>query len=191
MEKLIFRYYEYFYSRMSGFLNFDFTPTEKDKKIVENFLKLLQKEGYDLNGLGEDFFWKYFCFSFNYWFGKNTRNGLNKPMFSWIIGPENYKRWINKSEDYKYWYENNLLRFCDIKNSDIFTKNIIEMDQIASIEYMEREKERFYNEDKGIMNCLAFTNLYDINSNLCLGCINNISCKTIKYSEEGIYGKVQ
>jgi len=61
--ELIKRLYGQFYSRVSGFNNYEFRFIDQYRKMTDTFLKLINKE-YDLNSIGYNFWFDYFAYAF-------------------------------------------------------------------------------------------------------------------------------
>jgi hypothetical protein len=166
LEEIICDYYEYFYKKLTSNIFYIFYPTNQHKKIIKNFILLHEKSGISKFSITEDYLFNFLTLQFEYFKDKYTRLGKNKVQFSWIIGSEAYKRWINKSKDWKWWIDNNLLKIYNIRKEDLIQYKI------------KKFKEYNYSEIKKQHNlglCLLETLLYS-NCNECKSCEEKIDC---------------
>lgn len=159
----------------------DLTINKQDKE-VENFFKRLSKKGNNVDSLGIDFLNKYLGFQFAYWLDKDIKR--RNVSLSWIIGKKAIDRWeaIENIENALYWTNIRLLE----KGVDMYEIKYL-FDIESRVSYVESEVEdierkRFYNEVRGLLNCLERTTLY-IKSSICFSCKFKLDCKKILRSE--------
>jgi hypothetical protein len=183
MYELVKRLYQYMYQLCANYDDYEFTPTDKECVMMKNFLRTLDAK-YQLISISHGFLVRYFLFQFNYWHKLKTRFE-GRVMLGWVIGPKALNRWFERDDRGKADYltnvyftnkkgvsYNNILALFQEKSSN-FNK-IIELNEIE-----EREKKRFYNTDRGLLNCMETTFLYNGKSILCLQCIHKSDCKKI------------
>jgi hypothetical protein len=177
----IIKFYEYFYKKLSGDFNYIYRLSKKDKIIIENFLKLFEKNGVKKESLGKEFWFNYFSFQFEYWRTKYTYLGKNKVLLSWIIGIEAYKRWINKSKNWKWFSDNNLIKLFNINKSDLIPKNQNKKNFEIDRQNQENLKKQFEQKGENKLGlCLLYTDLFYNSSKICLSCKDKIDCEKIK-----------
>lgn len=178
-KQTILRFYEYFYSKLTANNDFVVHLNKKEKISLDNYIKIISKE-IKLESIGEEFWYDYFCFQFEFWRTKYTRLGKNKVKFNWVIGKESWKRWNSRVECFRYFHEIGFVKMFDIKKSDLIKiqKTNIDFTQIRPIE--ELIKSSKYNTKEGFQNCIMLTELYNEKSELCQNCIEKDLCIEIK-----------
>jgi len=185
--ELIINIYIYFYQKITGSLK-TYEPKDREKKLIENFIKKLDKE-VGKGSWGFDYLFNYFAFQFEYWRDKETQ--IKSFYLSWFLGNKAFDRWKNKNENYYYFCEEGILKEYKI-NKNLLSSLILstQKDFIQLKTYIEIEKQRYYNEDKGFNHCLISTDLYNHRSTLCLTCKFKVDCKqTLKQIYPFIYEK--
>lgn len=181
-REVITSFYEYFYSKLSGFKEYEFKISKRESKSIDNFLVSISRE-VSLHSLGKEFWYQYFCFHFEYWRPKITRLGKNRVKFNWIIGKEAWSRWQNRYEGFMYFCEVNLCTQFEIKKSDIVPQmERVEKDYLKINELEEFLKSINYNTKESLGMCILNTTLYNDSSSLCKGCFSKLDC--IKILEE-------
>ena len=167
MEEKIGKLYEFFYVLVSGNRFYEFNPTEVQKKTIQNFIVMLPI------GVGDEWLFEYFCFSFAKRETQKTRFGKGKVMLNWVVGKKSLRTYMEATEEEKYWGEEFRLRHK--LTNPLFTYTKI----IPSSDYKNKERLRFYNTDAGLLHCLEM-NLFEENNKNCLFCINRKFCKNGK-----------
>lgn len=175
--------FNYFYYKIYKNANFKLDlAVNKQHTQVDNFIKLLAKH-HPLPSVGVNFLIDYFCFAFHYWSDKDTKRKIS---LGWIIGKKTFKRWLERSDNYQYWYFKFLHEY-DI-NLDQLRLQLANSEAIHSFENEaekngldpaeELEKVRFTGEAR-LYNCLQHTTLYHHKSGTCLSCPNKRECKSL------------
>lgn len=170
-ESETIKFFEYFYRKITNNELFSLTYTDKDKKTTQNFIKKVQKKYGD--GIGFDWLFFYFSFQFMYWDEKRTKLGKRRVYFNWIIGNKALKRFIEKDNNQIYFSE----LFCrqyEIKKGDLIKTEQKTHTDISKRE--EEEKERFYGNTEGFLNCIENTTFYNRKSKFCFSCLFKNSC---------------
>src|SRR5579872_1528181 len=158
LEKKIETSYEFFYRKISGFPDWDFIPTEREKISILNFANKLKK--FYAESIGSDWLFDFFSFQFNYWQGKYTRlgtSGLAK--IEWLIGEAAILRWGVRPVAYKWIIRMNLFNKISISLDEFNTTLGAKYEKELNI-WEEDEKKRYFNTNKGFLNCLQKTTLY-------------------------------
>jgi len=173
---LIIKIYSFFYQRITGHIT-NYEIKDREKKLIDNFEKKLNKE-VGKGSWGFDYLFNYFAFQFEYWRDKETQ--IKSFYLSWFLGNKAFDRWKNKNKNYLYFCEEGILKEYKIdKNllsSFLFIKK---RDFVLINSYIEIEKKRFHNKEKGFAHCLISTDLYNHRSVLCLTCKSKIECQNI------------
>jgi len=152
----------------------EFELSEKDLKLVFNFINLLNDNKNSLYSIGKDYITKYFIFQFDYWKGLDTRFGQKIPL-SWFIGKKAYLRWVNRKE-HDLWHAKNTAKKYNLGKIKNKKKN---RDLLKIQKYEELEKSRFFNKTIGFVNCIETTTLYNHRSLNCMVCKYNKDCKKL------------
>lgn len=189
-RRLIVYLYDLFYCKVYD-VNFKLNlHMQKQDMVLDKFIDYLDEE-YGINHVTVDLLIKYFSFQFSYWADQNisVKKGLGKRiMFSWIVGKKAFARWKDSKNKSKVWYFTKEITI-DIDIDEIYTIFEIEEthDLIKPSDYEIREKRRFYNTDRGFLNCIENTTLYAYDSSLiCIKCKFKSECKKLlksKYPE--------
>lgn len=166
----IISFYEYFYSHKYGNSSYKFKPTEKAVEVIEKFLHYLDLK-YKLVCLGKDFLTRYYTFQFKRVEGQvfkrfSSKDKAGKVQIYDIVGKKAIEYWENR--DVKFDFTINMPINIDRK-IDYLSISISE----------EIEKKRFYNTDRGILNCLEKTSLFDHKSVICVLCSFKNNCKKL------------
>lgn len=170
--------YQLFYSRVYGNSSYVFKPTERMEKMILKFLSMVDNK-YKLETIGVNFIVSYFTFQFNYWDGLELNNYSKRIDLSFIIGEKAFDRWVNRNQNFDW----------TISESKFLKKNKISISQIKNFfkesdynvvnKFEEIEKKRFFATDKGFLNCIEKTTLYNNKSGLCLSCNFKDDCKKL------------
>lgn len=167
----IISYYGYFI-RAIGYKNYTTKPlSANEKKVTEHFIQILQKQ-YSLSSIGPNFLFQYFTFQFQYYSTLKMRWG-KWIMLPWIIGEKAFKRWEKKKENWWYWCEK-FLQEKNVKFDEIVHR---EINGVTLNQWEELEKGKYFNTDKGLVNCLNHTTLYNSHSLFCMRCQFRRKCK--------------
>lgn len=169
-QKLLFELYSYFYKNYFDLKDsYKFNPTEKNKKLAEQFISSVITES-----RGFRFIWTYFIFQFNYYSELELVNNYGKLQLSYILGKSSIKRWELRDIEFDY-----TLEFSEKVNfSYFFEKRISEA--VNSRESVDILKKRLHhNSDFGLNYCLENTSLYTARHIPCLTCKHKLACKRI------------
>ena len=185
--------YQYCYSKVSGNKSFLFSPRGSEVKLINSFCELLE-EHYGKDTVDINFLFSFFVFQFEYWHDKETRFGKGRVMLNWVIGPKSFERWCNRHEKWDY-FSNEFAREYGINKSDVLEiVNYVEKDGsdkydiFSNIENTERR--RFHNTERGFLNCIQLTTMYNNKTKWCILCKNSASCKkALKSKYPGIYSE--
>jgi len=168
--------YEYFFVKMTGWKNYKFRPSDNQEKQISNFVKLLHKN-YHLLSIGPNFLIDYYTFQFKYWSELDTRFE-GKVMLNWVVGKKALDRWDNKQSSWNYFLQEFIKRFNIDK--DILVAKLNGVKIVNKIPLQDIEKLRFYNTERGFVNCIEVTTLYNHRSKLCIFCKFKKDCKKLK-----------
>ena len=173
--------YQLFYQKMYGNDDYVFNPSEQALKQINKFLVLLN-ERYKLETIGVNFLITYFVFQFDYWNKceiKEKTNWSNRIQLTGIIGDKAFVRWNTRDINFDWtMYQSEFLRKYKIitrEIKDFFKEEKTLITNIAE----ELEKKRFYQTDRGFLNCIQTTTLYNHHSKLCILCKSKVDCKTM------------
>jgi len=161
MREKVVKLYEYFYQIFSNYRDFEFRPTDRQKKTIDNFLLLLTPSH------GEEWLFDYFCFQFGRYYTMNTRFGKGKIMLNWVIGKKSLDYYKNASDEEKY-YGREVKRKFSLKNP------LIEV-HTTKLTHLDIERKRFYNTDLGLLHCREL-DLYEEKNKYCIMCKNKNYC---------------
>lgn len=176
-KEIIREFYEYFNSKLTGNPRFDFKLRQNEITIIDNFFKLLIKQGYIIDSFGKEFWFNFISFQFEYWRTKNTFLGKNKIYFQWIIGEGAWNRFLTRNVDYIYFCEVGFNKFFNIIKEDLIpTKN---EKQQYKFNFGEEIKS-FFNEEEKLGGCYLYSNLYNRDNKECESCKEKINCLKIK-----------
>lgn len=169
-ESDVCKRYELFFSIVTGFKDYSFTPTIQQRKIISNFLVLLDAN-FNLNSIDDNFLYDYFSFHFSRKFDRKTRFGKGIVPLNHICGKKALQEWLNKDEYWKYFVDEFLDKF-KIKRKQF---EPYKLETLKNIE--EEERKRFFNTDQGFLNCLTIDIKYSVKSKYCLICKYRKDCK--------------
>lgn len=169
--------YTYFYSKIYNNSNYKFEPSSKSLESISKFLNLLDAK-YKLECIGIHFLSMYFLFQFDYWSKLDIKAFNNKIQLNFIIGKKAFERYINRDSNFDYQiYESHLLNVISLNEIKNFFIEDTYLNKLNKFE--EIEKNRFYNTDKGFLNCIQHTTLYYHISSHCIACKFKINCKDL------------
>ena len=154
--------YERCVSSVTGNFNFTFTPSERDNKVILNFLSFIDKE-YSLHNIGEQFLYEYVLFAFSSRYNQKTRFGKGIVYVNHVFGQKQFKYWIERDEHYKYHIDN----FANLFKIYLSKK---EKFQFSNLPNEEKIKKQYLNTENGLINCLEFTSLFSFHSINCRIC---------------------
>jgi|SRR5690554_1106406 len=167
---------------------YTYTPNKTDDKTIQRFLDRWEKRGIMKESLGIRFLYSYFCDSYNFW--TDGGRDLKTVPLNWILGEPQMGRWDRRIEQFKYSYEEGLLKHSNIPTlTDLLSVNNTYSESISE----EYERGRFHNLAEGFINCLLETSLYSNKSKWCESCRFADECKkelTIKSPDLALKRKV-
>jgi hypothetical protein len=180
-KEVIINFYQYFYSKLTSYRDFVFTPTKKEKVSLDNFLNLVDKK-IPLPSIGKVYWYDYFCLQFDYWRTKQTRLGKNKVNFNWIIGKEAWARWEMRVENFRFFTEAGFVALFEVRRSDL----IKDFEYIGEGNRIGQDIVRLsrHNTKEGFVSCIYLTDLYTENNEFCHSCNEKILCMKLKEEKE-------
>ena len=173
----VIQLYELYYSKKYGNSSYKFKPTPKADLLIDKFITYLDNK-YNLVCLGQHFITKYFNFQFlrvkDQQFKRfASKNVAGRVQIYDIVGAKAIEYWEKRNIEFDFLI-------------DPYIQVEIELPEVHISE--EIEKKRFYNTERGMVNCLEKTSLYNHKSQLCLLCKKKISCKKLlKINYNNIY----
>lgn len=186
-KELIIRFYTYFYQRRFNSPKYKYRPSERALKIINTFLKLLEKH-FGLNMIGEEFLWGYFVYQFNYWRDAQLEAMYGKFRIELVIGKKALQRYIDNEYD-NMWVigKSEILSKYDFNSSDLIPPApVTPFTGAGEI----KVKQRFYGTSRGFLTCLETTTLYNHQHKCCLFCKFKNDCKQVlKDNYRNIYDK--
>lgn len=176
MKALVRQTYQEFIRKLWGKPTFVYDESDRDESCIDTFKNLLDKE-YGLESIGRTFIYDYFCFQLDYWKNMETRFGKKIPI-AWFIGKKAFERWKNNPEE-DLWHAYQTAEEFGIHIGLIHTAGPVTFDVLELKESEETEKTRFHNTNKGMLNCIESTTLYNHRSPLCISCNFKKECKKL------------
>lgn len=181
LEENIVQYYEYFYSKKYSNQKYIFTPSSRAIDAIAEFIQYLEKR-HKLITLGQRFLSRYFSFQF-----KRVENMVIKRFSSKdksgriqiydIIGRKAIEYWESRDVEYDY----TLIHTVALFKEPLLQKEVINLAE-------ELERKRFFNTNRGQVNCLEKTTLFNHKSTNCLLCNFKRECKLLlKVNYQHIY----
>lgn len=175
----VIKFYQHYTRELLLHSGYIFKPSQKEIGVIEKFLNVLS-EYYGLESIGEDFLDKYFQFQFLYWKDLKTRFNDYKPI-GWFIGQKAFNRWKDSDKSKaSFIVRKHLTQPLKIKSiKPVLTQNNGEI-IFQILKQEEINKQRYFNQDKGLGYCVMTTTLYHPKSSLCLKCKNIADCKELQ-----------
>lgn len=166
--------YKLMYCKVTGNMNYSFNHNDRDKKVIQNFLKTIDVE-YSLNNIGKQFLFQYISFAFCQRYDQKTRFGKGVVYVNHVFGAKQFEAWKNRPEEYMYHIGN----FCDLFRIKfpVLIENKINYD-LLSLEEEEIKKMKL-NSTEGLLNCIDLTTLYSPKSINCRLCKYRNDCKEL------------
>jgi len=165
MKEKVITLYEYLYGISSGNQNFEYHPTERETKIIDNFIEKLTPSH------GEEWLFDFLCYQFSRYIDQNTRYGKGKIMIGWVLGDKAIQKFKEASEEERYYGEQFKVNF-NVQNP---IKQPIETVEISK-DYKNRERSRFYGTERGLIHCNE-NSLYEELNKFCMTCKFKGYCK--------------
>lgn len=170
--------YELFYKKFYTNKNYKFIPTEDALKKIEKFIILLDKQ-YKLETISLNFLISYFIFQFNYWSDLKIKSFNERISLSFIIGSKAFERWISRDQNFDWTLYT--FKFTEKYGISIsYIKDFFSEQEISQLNKAEEiEKKRFSNTERGLLNCIERTTLFNHKSQICLLCKDKCDCKKL------------
>lgn len=173
--KIIIKIYEELYRQATMSDNFTFRNNDNEVKMIWRFIEWFQKTYPNQQNIGVII--KYFEFQFSHYEGVITSYGKNSIMIGWIIGKKAQERWMSRDIK-KYWVVRyRLNKEVGLKLQRIFKtkQQLLKLHQNKKLltkihDYEEKDKQRFYNTEKGFVYCTIMTTMFNPISIWCNGC---------------------
>ena len=183
---LLVDFYPQFYKRLNGNEKYKFIHSEDRTEKLIKFATVVCSL---VDDIGEDICKQYLSYAFGKYAGRKNHKGIENafPM-GWIISANLFREflstpgWIKASNDRKITAERKKFSKLGVKEiKSKFRKNEEWEERarlISNISILEEnEKKRFYNSIKGFAWCIDNTTLINPNSEICLNCKFEKSCK--------------
>lgn len=175
--------YEYFYQRKYQSPKYKFKPTSQALSKINEFIQLLD-EKYDLHTLGSNFLINYFVFQFNRVHDQVFKRFAGKDVGGKvqiydIIGKKAFQYWTERDTQFDFILQNSANSKIKISIAEI--KSLLEEQESrpSILTSEEIEKKRFHNTDRGLVNCIQSTSLFNHQSYYCRMCSFKSVCKNI------------
>ncbi len=136
-------------------------------KAIRNFYDFINSQFF----VGEQWWFDYFCFQFEYFCEKDTQFGKGKILPNWVFGKQAYERWVNRDDEFWVYWVDKFIEKYKIERPKIevgVSRKSIEI-------FRENERKRFFNSDYGLLHCKT-NNLFNLESKLCRICKFNSIC---------------
>lgn len=148
--------------------------SQRNKQICDDFLQKLN-ELYHIETIGVDFLWNYLIFQFEYWKKLDLESRGKAIDISYVYGKRALDRYINRDQNFD-WQISERARTYDKKafEKKVNLQTLIDKDSRYNADDLYREK--FFNTDLGLSNCITYTSLFDYASNYCKECIFKDQC---------------
>lgn len=170
--------YELFYKKKYGNEKYLFKPTSAYLKLIDKFLSKLDKK-YNIDSIGVNFLLNYFIFQFEYWDNLTISTFSERINLQMILGDKALDRFYNRNSNFDYkFYESKFIIKNDISLSKI-KDHFKEQENNLTIKFEEKEKKRFHGTDRGFLNCIEKTTLFNHFSSLCVVCKFKVDCKIL------------
>lgn len=167
--------YELLYREKYGNEKYIFKPTPRAEQEISNFLLFFDKR-YKLITLGKDFLFRYFNFQFRRVDGLilkrfSSKDKSGKIQIYDIIGKKAIEYWLTRDVNFDFITEIDAV---------ISKQTIIGEETVSSTnKHEELEKKRFHNTNRGFLNCVEKTSLFNHKSTNCVLCIFKNTCKSV------------
>lgn len=160
MEEEAIKYYEYFYNKVND-SRFEVTRSERQLKIISNFLKLFGERS-------QEDLYEFICFQFSRVHKQDTEIG--KIQLNWIFGKKALTYWKGRDETQIY--------FMRVFKQKYKVKNTLKPKvSINTGSYHNNERLRFFNKNRGYLHCQEIGNSFRESNSICLKCKFNNICK--------------
>lgn len=161
---LLIKTFEHYYRQVYNDLGYRVSVSDNEK-LINNFFKILDKEGYPKHSIGLNFLNNYFAFQVEYWQTKETKI---KPTLNWFIGKKAIDRYFDVED-------RDLKNYFVTLNTQTITPYEEEKDKG---DYEDKLRKANHNKDNGLLFCLENTSLY-ISSATCITCKFKEPCKKL------------
>lgn len=161
MKKDAIKLFEYFNKKQYNNPRYFLDRSERNLKIIDNFLKIFgERTKYDL--------YDFVCFQFSRLHDQEIK--LSCIQLNWVFGKKALSYYNKRNEQQIY--------FMRLFKMKFKIKNIL--DKSAKIyygEYYKKERERFFNTNRGYIHCQEMGILYSHKSPECFRCKFKKYCK--------------
>lgn len=175
LKEIVIEAYEVFSRKVHDLPKFEFKPTERELKQIDGFIAVLDKK-YSSNSLGREFIFNFMAFQYDY-YSTLDHQAKNRIPLNWVAGKKGLDRWINRTEEDLYhctMYARELGLHVGLIKTGIKKKK----NNVSTLSHHEEiEKQRFYNKDGGLVNCIETTTLFNDKSSWCKLCKHKVKCK--------------
>jgi hypothetical protein len=164
VKRKVKKLYTEFFNKTSD-VKVDITFSEKDEKMIDNFIKLLP------DYVDEDWLFDFMLFGFGRYADKETHCGKGNVQLNWVIGKKAIEAYNNKTEQQLY----HISKFKIEKGINKRRKQVIPLSDL----YLNTERSRFLNTERGFLHCKENLLSYETNK-VCLKCKFKKICKNEK-----------
>lgn len=191
---ILIEFYPEYYKQVSGSKKYRFKLDDKRESQIDKFVDYVF-EKIKPETIGEDLIRRYLQFAFGNMIGRENPWGkVNAFPLNWIIARAVLDKFF-KAKGYEKYRRTKKLK--SQGNSILLIKSKTEKIEIEQQkqkfflnikQHEEKEKEKFFNTEKGRVWCIDFTTLYNPKSKYCEDCKFKDSCiNLLKTNFDGLY----
>lgn len=163
------KFYEYFYSKISGQQNYIYKLRKQERSCVESFLK-------QVDGWGDESLFNYLLFAFSKYEGLDTNQGRNNIKIMWVFGTKTFNEYKNRDVERNSYYSNLMGKTYRIKKEDLIEQESV---KLSFGLLNQKERRRFQDKDRQFLHCIE-NELYDEKSSDCIICSKRKECLKLK-----------
>ena len=161
MKRKVKKLYTEFFNKTSE-TKIDISFSEKDEKMIDNFIKMLPEHA------DEDWLFDFLLFGFGRYAEKDTHCGKGNVQLSWVIGKKAMEAYNNRTEQQLYYTSK-------FKIERDICKKVKPVSPLSD-DYLNKERGRFLNTDRGWFHCKENLLSYETNK-ICLKCKFKNKCR--------------
>lgn len=176
---LVILIYQELFRQLTLRSTWEFKPKQRDVEIINKFVDwCVLQQGVNFNWLEN-----YFLFQFGRYVGLNTKRGKNQILIHWLVGENAIKEYKNRVVGKDTWKRYKIKKETHLNLLKIFKKEEIERrtqtykDVVLELNQQDEIfKQKFYNQQEGLIWCFENTTLHHPSSKWCNGCNYADSC---------------
>lgn len=150
---------------------------QKADQVAQTFLQLLSKQ-YRLPSLGEEFLWNYLVFQFSYWLELTIQSFDGRMKFTLIFGKKALNRYLERNKEYDWQLSRNRITSAHLHRA--FSELFRDEKEERFFDSEDIYRKQFFNQDKGLANCMLTTTLINHQSTWCRRCNFQNDCTEIQ-----------